>query len=217
MQSLFRKFVYVLSTPLRRWKNVKDEMYFIDMPLKACPEPVSVQVMRKDSFDAQVEAFALHRQQTDPIWQGQDYFSVVRRRLETGEWCYLAVQDGRPVGAAFGARHSHWVDAVRYKLAIPARTAVVLDVYTDVSVRGQGLYSQIFHASVNDLLERGFQTLWVFIMPHNRHSFIVHERLGMQHVFRKVVQRQRWGFQWWRIRSLDMSVSQLVKEIDGTH
>jgi hypothetical protein len=68
---------------------------------------------------------------------------------------------------------------------------------------------------MDDCLQQGFETAWLWIMPHNRHSFVVHNRLGMSHVFRKIVLHQRWGMRWHHFEDMDISVNELLPELPG--
>jgi GNAT superfamily N-acetyltransferase len=211
------RLIYVLKTPLRRWKNETDEMYFIEMSLSTRSKKTELEISCKKSWDEELEAIAAWREQNDPIWQGQDYISVVRNRFQHGEWCYLARRSNSKlfVGVLFAAANTTKVNPVRYQVDIPPDTVGILDVYTSSKFRSKGFYSQIFNAAINDFINKGYKKAWIWIMPHNITSLAVHNRLGLSHVFLKVTLRQRWGLRWHRIEKVDFTVEKLLRKLDN--
>ena len=205
--------LHILGTPIRRWHNETDEMYILDMPLIPREERNDIRVIKKTEWDSKIEAFARQRQEEDPTWQDQDYVSEVRQRLKEGNWCYLAEYQGRNAGVVYAVKDSYFIRPVRYRLHFPAKIVGLYDVYTTPACRGQGLFSPIFNTAVNDCWRQGFEIAWLWIMPHNRYSFVVHNRLGMSHIFRRILHRQRWSLRWHQIEDLNLSVDELLPQL----
>ena len=165
------------------------------------------------AWDMVLRQFVCEREHEDEQWYGHAYESVVRSRMTRGDWCYLLLSGERVAGAIFASQGPCYIPAVRYTLHLGADCVGFYDVYMSPSYRGRGLYAALFAAAVNDSLKQGFQRLWMWIMPHNRISLEVHNRLGLRHVFLKITLRQRWGVCWHRIDRLDGSVQDLLAEL----
>jgi len=160
----------------------------------------------------------LERQGEDPEIQGSDYAAAVEKRLRQGHVLYLGkMQDGTPgtryAGAAFAGYTKFYLEAVRYWLALPEHCVAMYDGYTAPSRRGKRYYSQVWNAALDDCTARGVTSAWGFIMPHNKHSFIVHQKLGLAHIIQKITLRQRWGFRWHRVVKMDCYSHDLFPEI----
>ncbi len=210
------RLIYVLQTPLRRWKNETDIVYFIDMPLSQRSSKTEIVITCKKSWDSELEAFATWREKTDPLWQWNDYTDLVKKRIHAGAWCYIARQKNTHsfIGILFAVGNSCYVEAVRYQVKIPPDTVGIFDVYTSIEFRGQGFYTQLFNTAINDFLKKGYRLTWIWIMPHNLTSLAVHNQLGLSHIFLKVIHRQRWGFRWHQIEKVDQSIAELIVRLN---
>lgn len=207
---LARRVWYLLGTPIRRWPNLTDSIYLIEMPLAARFSIADLRVVKKRQWDEEVEQFARKRQAEDDQWRGLDYVSEAQEHLAVNDWCYLGYKGEQPVGIIFASRGPCYIKPVRYRLQLPPDVVGLYDVYTVPAFRGRGFYTFLFNAALKDCVAQGFRQAWEWIMPHNEISLRVHERLGLNHVFRKITIRQRWGVRWHRFEDLDMSVQALL-------
>lgn len=211
-----RKLRYLLGAPTRRWNNETDEIFLLEMLLKTRVVRQPATVVKKWAWDEVVAQFARQREVEDEEWRGRDYASAVGKYLRSGDWHYMLMDGDRGVGIVNASRGPCFISPVRHWVRLPEKVVGFYDVYTTPVHRGRGYYPALFNTAVNDCVTMGYQRAWMWIMPHNIRSLKVHNQLGMSHVFRRIVHRQRWGFRWHRFESLDTSAEELFPGLFGT-
>lgn len=101
-------------------------------------------------------------------------------RWQRGDLCYVAYQDTEPVAYSWIC-HGEWrlkdEDEGR---PLPQGSAFLYDAITRERWRCQGVYQTLILRSVNDLISRGYENLYLSVNDHNLPAQRAPEKLGFR-------------------------------------
>ncbi|MDP2923543.1 MAG: GNAT family N-acetyltransferase [Candidatus Omnitrophota bacterium] len=186
----------------------KSTIYLLEMPLMYRDLNINMVAQRFTTIEPLL-LFAREREIQDTQWHGRSYVSELKERFERGDQCFALESDKKIISVIFVSRKSCPIKAVDYILILPEKTVGLYDVYTVPLYRGQGLYTKLFFLCINACINSGYDRAWIWIMPHNRVSLAVHNKLGMNHVIRSISLCQIFGLKWHIIKALNMSITDL--------
>jgi len=186
----------------------KDTVYLLEMPLLHQNLNSNMSARWFTGIESLLP-FARERQLQDEQWSRQSYVNELKERFKKGDQCLALEMDHKIVSVIFVTEKSCLIKAVKYLLTIPEKTVGLYDVYTIPAYRGQNMYSKLFFLCVNACIEKGYERAWMWIMPHNRVSLAVHNKLGMNHIICLISLCQIFGLKWYIVKPLNMFIADL--------
>lgn len=191
-------------------KLMKETMYLLNMKLNA--RTVSYDAIEVECITSlsSILPFIRVRQKEDVNWRSNDYYMEVKRRFECGHKCFALRYNKEIVSTIFIGINQCYIAPVAYNIRLPSNVVGFYDVYTVSAYRGKGFYAKLFNITVNKCMEEGFDEAWMWIMPHNVVSLKVHDKLGMNHIFKIITLYQRFGIRWHDVQDVDIYVRQII-------
>jgi GNAT superfamily N-acetyltransferase len=115
--------------------------------------------------------------------RGGDSHDRYVKWLSLGYLCIVASKNNNTIGMVW------FVDADSVPLEFNQKQFLkmgkeggLIDAYVLKNYRGKGVYSTIWYHALNAIKKRGYIAAYGYIRNDNKHSFLVHEKLGMTDV-----------------------------------
>ena len=92
-------------------------------------------------------------------------------------------------GGVWGGTGAYFEDELGFRIDLQDHQAWVYCAYVQKAARGKGVYTNVLTFAANDLIAKGHDSVLLSVMPWNRKSITVHERLTRGPVGRIVAVR----------------------------
>ncbi|MCB9274503.1 MAG: GNAT family N-acetyltransferase [Lewinellaceae bacterium] len=195
-----------------RWRSPEDVLYLTETELS-----VSHQLMSRYLPEGYTIEWAwalpgielLARQRAAEEHTGDAYLRKLASRFEQGDYALVLYGEGAPLAYLFISERRANFEQAHTQIKLPAGCFACYDVYTLTDCRGRGLYASLLAAAFQNMGNKGFKKMWLWVMEQNQLSVQVHFRLGIGHVVKVVSERYRAGFRLRSIKEVDYSLSEL--------
>lgn len=105
----------------------------------------------------------------------------ILRRLEAGERCAIAVQDGAIVGYGWLREEGEYeIPYVQWRRPLPPRTVYCYNLYVAPAYRGRGIGRRLQIARLAASRERVYDTVLIAVMPGDQRIVHYHARHGFR-------------------------------------
>lgn len=102
----------------------------------------------------------------------------VHRRLEAGQWCFVARHEGRMVHSCWAAAGPVWIEYLGRQMELGSDEAYVYDGFTLPDYRNENIAGQRYGHMLRFLRDAGFRRTFVAAMPENRVAYRPIEKAG---------------------------------------
>lgn len=106
----------------------------------------------------------------------------VRRRLDAGQWCFVARHQGRMVHACWAAAGPVWIAYLGRDMELGSDEAYVYDGFTLPDYRNEDIAGQRYGHMLRFLREAGFRRTFAAAMPENTVAYRPIEKAGYRSV-----------------------------------
>jgi ribosomal protein S18 acetylase RimI-like enzyme len=128
--------------------------------------PVTIGLLDK----TEVDAYCGFRPGADPL--------DVRRRLEAGQWCFVARLEGRIVQAGWAVARRARIDYLDSEIDLAPDEVYIYGSYTAPDSRGRNLAPAQRTEAVRFFRDAGYRRLVAVVFPENRAGFRPLEKIG---------------------------------------
>jgi hypothetical protein len=198
-----------------RLKSSKTEVYLIEAKLSEI-----ITTENNESIDCVFEIinnfdgfarYAEHRK-TEDTELDESFILSIKQRFGRGDFAIVYLNnENYPLSYIFITTMTANITPVGLTLQLPENAFGIYDVYTFKAVRGKSYYSQLFNFSVSHMLKCGYESLWLWLMPHNIASVNVHCKLGLKRIIKILIENRNYGIVKKEIKNVDLLLSSLKK------
>lgn len=113
----------------------------------------------------------------------KNFKSMYSKWLSEGFVCFVASENNVAIGVVWMCNNDEVPLEFGYRQKLEnKRQAGLIDAYVLKNKRGKGAYKALWNSALNEISERGIDTLYGYILKQNILSFKVHAKLGMTKV-----------------------------------
>jgi SAM-dependent methyltransferase len=147
--------------------------------------PVAIDLLK----ETEVDEYTSFRPDADPL--------EICRRLEAGQWCFVARHEGRIVHACWAATGRAWIDYLGCAITLAPDEVYQYDSFTAPDVRGRNLAAVRVIVAARYFRQANYRRLVAVVVPENTLAFRPLEKAGYRPfgVMGYVkISRWRWNF-----------------------
>ncbi len=179
---IFKKFK-VIAVP-KYDKLYVFEILLSDIGAITYDKKIKVRIARK------IDDIASLIQKRETWFQGQ-----ARSLFDQGNLCFVAEIDGQIVSCLWTSFHEVYLPDVKYLLRVTHDVVPLIDGFTLEEYRGGGIYKSLWNYCLEYFKNlEGFNKIYGFIMPINKSSLIVHEKLQLNKIILVIKYLRVFGF-----------------------
>jgi hypothetical protein len=188
MNIIFLLVLLIRSITLRLIPRIT-KMYFIrkdfsDYPIEINKTEYDFKIY--SGYSEEINTFVLNRCAEDSRLILEIYRKSVMARLNRGFKANTLLHKKVIVSIFFTSYENCYVEQVNYTYKPDKSEILILDIYTLLNYRKQGLYSLLFRHSILDYRHDGINNIVMWIMKHNRATIKAQLKMGFTEIFRTV-------------------------------
>lgn len=190
--------VILIASVIKRLRITVTKVYLTEtrladlLKLDKCQDKSEVIFERISDFE-RFKDLALKRIHEEPGMK-ETFLDLIRSRFKRNDFSLVCYDKNmNPLSLVFIGTGVACFTPVGMEMDLPSQTFGMYDVYTFKEHRGLGYYQKLFYHSARLMHGEGFNTMWLWLMPHNSQSVMVHRKLGITTAKKVLTERMVFG------------------------